>query len=227
MNEIISQQEKNSSEIIEVETPSVTNLSNVDGAESVIIGLAGYPCSGTTTVSELFSVMGVPTTSMGDVVRSVAEETDTTPWKAAQNLRSKDPTEIAQRTRNAVRKGLQSRTNCVVVDGLRTLSEADYYSQLSFDRSDDSSKPDTVFVLVGVESDSFARDNRYAERQSCSLETAVNELRERDEREEGVGLEMLMECTDVTIENPHGTTYTDVCEQTEGLYNEIQRRMED
>lgn len=204
---------------VEIESPSITNLGHVDGSESVIIGLAGYPASGTTTVSELLSVIGVPTTSMGDVVRSVAEETDVTPWKAAQDLRSKNPVEIAKRTRNAVWKGLQSRTNCVVVDGLRTLAEADYYS-IEFGK-------DTTFVLVGVEADSFARDNRYAERQTCSMETAVNELRERDEREGAVGLDTLMNHTDVTIENPHGTSYTDVCGQTEQLYDEIQTRMGD
>lgn len=195
-------------------TPEVTSAStglwDAEQSEKTIIGLTGMCACGKGVVVDLFDAMGVPTTSMGSVVRQVARQLDTDPWSAAQNLRGKCDTEIARRTRGVVNSTLADN-DCVVVDGLRTPHEMRYYE----------TQFDATFVLVDVFCDTSTRLDRYMSRENVDFETALTEVGERDERELNVGMGQLLDASDTTVYNDFSATYTDVCGQVERLVNAV------
>lgn len=187
-----------------------SGFAEAEHSERTIIGLCGMPSCGKSTVVNFANTIGVQSTSMGDVVRSVADNCDTDPWSAAQNLRGKCETEIARRTRGVVSRALDD-DGIVLVDGLRTEAEASYYRD----------QFDATFVLVDVFCDTSTRLDRYQHRENVDFDAALTELGERDERELNVGLGRLLDESDATIYNDFETTYTDVCGQVERLITNV------
>lgn len=159
-----------------------------------VVGVVGMPASGKTEAAKVAREEGVPVVSMGDVIREEVElrglePTDENMGRIGVALREKEGDDaVARRCASEIRN---KNAPVVVVDGVRSADEADYFR-------DEFGKD---FVLVAVEAPFETRLERVRERGRSDDVDAADELRERDERELGYGMGEAIDEADVTIEN--------------------------
>jgi dephospho-CoA kinase len=179
-----------------------------------IIGLVGMPGSGKSVASEVARGMGLEVIVMGDVIRKEAasldlEPTDENLGMVGNMLRSTDGSAaIAKRTIDLARR---SKRDLVIIDGLRSAEEADFFERNSED-----------FMLVEIFASSKARVRRIAsrgrsddarpesktcqdaERPGCSgesLDVAALALERRESREMSWGMLKAIRAADLRIRN--------------------------
>lgn len=159
-----------------------------------VVGVVGMPASGKTEAAEVARDEGVPVVSMGDVIREEVEmrglePTDENMGRVGVALREKEGDDaVARRCASEVRA---QDAPVVVVDGVRSADEADYFrGEFGED-----------FVLVAVKAPFETRLKRVRSRGRSDDAEAADELRERDERELGYGMREAIEEADVTIQN--------------------------
>ena len=149
-------------------------------AEKLVIGLAGMPGSGKSLVVDTARALGYAVVVMGDVVRqeTVKRGFELTPQnvgKVMLELRQKEGNfVIAQK---CVPKIEAQTSNKVIVDGLRSLYEADIFKE-HFSK----------FSLVAVHASPEIRFNRLSNRHRSDDPVELKVFNERDMRELNVGL---------------------------------------
>ncbi len=161
-----------------------------------VVGVVGMPASGKSEAARLARDEGVPVVAMGDVIRDEVERrglerNDENMGLVATELREKEGDDaVARRCVDEIRS---HDAPVVVVDGLRSADEAEYFRD-AFDDGDD-------FVLVSVEAPFETRLERVRDRGRSDDMTAADELRQRDDRERGYGMDEAIDEADLTVEN--------------------------
>ena len=158
-----------------------------------VIGLAGMPGSGKSLVVNVACKMGYAVVVMGDVVRDETRERglDLDPkniGKVMLELRKEGGASvIAER---CISKIEQQKSEKVIVDGLRSLNEAETFK-----------KRFPNFSLVAVFATQETRFNRLFHRQRSDDPDGRELFNERDMRELGVGLGKAIAMADYLIIN--------------------------
>jgi dephospho-CoA kinase len=149
-------------------------------ADKLVIGLAGMPGSGKSLVVDTARALGYAVVVMGDVVRveTAKRGLELTPQnvgKVMLELRQKEGNfVIAQK---CVPKIEEQTSNKVIVDGLRSLYEADIFKE-HFSK----------FSLVAVYASPEIRFSRLSNRHRSDDPAEWKVFNERDMRELNVGL---------------------------------------
>lgn len=161
-----------------------------------IIASVGMPGSGKGEATNIAEENGFDVVVMGDVVKTVMRdhgldpETDSV-GKFCNDMRVEHGMDImAQFTADVVRDMDASR---VFIDGIRGWAEAEYL----MDEFGDN------FYLISIEAPFDVRFDRIKERgrvDDSEIETR-DDLRERDHREKGWGMDEALENADVTVQN--------------------------
>jgi dephospho-CoA kinase len=149
-------------------------------ADKLVIGLAGMPGSGKSLVVDSARQLGYDVVIMGDVVRQETikcgfELTPQNVGKVMLELRQKEGNfVIAQK---CLPKIEEKTSNKILVDGLRSLYEAEIFKE-HFSK----------FSLVAVHASPEIRFNRLSNRHRSDDPTEWKVFHERDMRELSVGL---------------------------------------
>jgi dephospho-CoA kinase len=165
-------------------------------ADKLVVGLAGMPGSGKSLVVETAMEEGFSVVIMGDVVRSETRKRglELNPQNIGRvmlELRAEGGAGvIADKCVLAIEEAQGSK---VIVDGLRSLSEAEVF-RARFPR----------FVLVAVHSSPEARFNRLYRRRRSDDPDGWGVFRERDLRELSVGLGGAIAMAEYLVVNEEG-----------------------
>ncbi|MFQ6068387.1 MAG: AAA family ATPase [Candidatus Bathyarchaeia archaeon] len=159
----------------------------------VVVGVAGMPGAGKATVVEVAKKMGCGIVIMGDEVRDETEHRGLEPTpenvgKVMLILREEvGPAVIAKR---CVPKIEKMNSKVVVVDGIRSLYEADEFK-----------KHFQNFKLLAIHSSPETRFKRLFKRKRSDDPASWETFLERDWRELRVGLGSVIASADVMIVN--------------------------
>ncbi|MBO8179716.1 MAG: flagellar hook-basal body complex protein FliE [Archaeoglobus sp.] len=184
-----------------------------------VIAFVGYPLSGKSTASHVARELGLPVVVMGDVVREEAlrrglELTDENLGKVARELREKEGMDaIAKRCIPKIRELLKEH-GVVVVDGIRGVAEIERFKKAFGDD----------FILIAIESPLEVRFERAKMRNRSDDVSSIEDLKERDRREESWGLKEAMEIADFTVENIG--SYEDFVEKIRQILIKLARNVE-
>jgi dephospho-CoA kinase len=160
-----------------------------------IIGTVGLPGSGKGEAAAVARDAGIPVVTMGDVIREACRKRGLDPTErhgaVAKALREEDgPTAIADRCVPEV-EAAAAESDVVLVDGLRSPAEVERFA--------DAFGGD--FLVVSVEAPFETRAERLLERGRDTTDLDREDLRAREERERGFGMDEVMADADVTVEN--------------------------
>jgi dephospho-CoA kinase len=165
-----------------METPANMKLKRVSyvNADKLVIGLAGMPGSGKSLVVDTARLLGYAVVVMGDVVRQETlkrglELTSPNVGKVMLQLREEGGNYVI--AQKCIPKIDEQTSPKVLVDGLRSLHEADVFR-------DHFAK----FSLVAVHASPETRFNRLSNRHRSDDPAEWKVFYERDMRELGVGL---------------------------------------
>tara|TARA_B100000900_G_scaffold241356_1_gene205236 strand:+ start:428 stop:973 length:546 start_codon:yes stop_codon:yes gene_type:complete len=159
-------------------------------AENRVIVLSGPPGSGKAAVGHILEERGWKLLSLGDVVRSevVSRNLETTPSNiglVAQNMRDEfGPAIVMERLLPDIEANVEH--SHVVVDGLRQIEELERLQ---------SSQPRMIVIAID------APESQRRERINFRSRSDDGNFDEREAREWGWGLEMVMQLADLTIKN--------------------------
>jgi dephospho-CoA kinase len=168
-------------------------------ADKLVIGLAGMPGSGKSLVVDTARELGYDVVVMGDVVRQETTKRglDLTPQnvgKVMLELRKEGGNfVIAQR---CVPKIEEQESRKVLVDGLRSLFEADIFKE-HFSK----------FILVAVHASPRTRFKRLSNRGRSDDALEWQVFHERDSRELGVGLGNVIAMAEQMIVNDNSVEF--------------------
>lgn len=184
-----------------------------------VIGTVGMPGSGKSEAAEVAEEMGIPVVTMGDVIRREAEkrdadETDESLGQVATSLREEEGEDaVAERCVDLIESELEDGDiQVVLVDGLRGWAEAERFRD---EFGDD-------FVLVAIEAPFETRLGRIRERGRSDDVTEADDLRQRDEREIGYGMDEAIENAEVTVENT--SSLEEFRDEIRSVIDEVRRR---
>ncbi len=159
-----------------------------------LIAFVGMPASGKSEAANVARRMGIPVVNMGDVVREENAKrglppTDENIGGMGTRLRREEGMDaIAKR---CVPKIRSLNSPVVVVDGTRNIEEINYFKkQFGSD-----------FELVAVHAPFELRFERIRKRARSDDMRCIEELKKRDEREKGWGLDRAVEMAEVTVNN--------------------------
>ena len=161
--------------------------------DKLVIGLAGMPGSGKSIVVDVAREMGYDIVVMGDVIRQETlnrglELTPQNVGKVMLELRQEGGNYvIAQKCIPKIEKQASSK---VLVDGLRSLFEADIFKEHF-----------AKFNLVAVHASPQTRFTRLSTRRRSDDPTEWKVFQERDMRELGVGLGNVIAMAEQVIVN--------------------------
>ncbi len=161
-----------------------------------VIAFVGYPLSGKSTAAQVAREIGIPVIVMGDIVREEAarrglELTDENLGRIASELREKEGMDaIARRCIPKIREEAK-KSGVVVVDGIRGIAEIERFKKAFGDD----------FILIAIESPLEVRFERARVRKRSDDVEKLEDLEERDRREEKWGMREAMEIADFTVEN--------------------------
>ena len=167
--------------------------------DKLVIGLAGMPGSGKSVVVDMAREMGYDIVVMGDVIRQETlkrglELTPQNVGKVMLELRQESGNfVIAQK---CVPKIEQKASSKVLVDGLRSLFEADIFKEHF-----------TKFSLVAVHASPQIRFSRLSSRGRSDDPAEWKVFQERDMRELGVGLGNVIAMAEQVIVNDNSFEY--------------------
>lgn len=161
-----------------------------------LIAFVGMPASGKSEASAVARSLGIPVVSMGDEVREEAKRrglppTDENIGGTGTALRRDEGMDaIAKRCIPKIRG---QTGDVVVVDGTRNMEEVNFFKKQFGDD----------FKLIAINTPFDLRFERVKKRARSDDMTGIEELRRRDEREKGWGLEKAMGQADITLNNTH------------------------
>ena len=159
-------------------------------ADNRIVVLSGPPGSGKAKVGEILGSRGWEVISLGDVVRDEVksrglEPTSTNMSLAAKELREEfGPSAIMERVLPKI--DAVSENNHTVIDGICQIEELERLQ---------SSQP--RIVVIAIDASEEIRRKRVTNRARSD----DSHFEDREEREWGWGLEIVMQLADITIEN--------------------------
>ena len=163
-----------------------------------VIAFAGMPLSGKTEAVEIAKSMSIPVVRMGDMVwgevrKRGLELTDENVGNIADQMRKQYGKDIwALRTLEKIRS--MGETESIVIDGIRNVEEIEVFKkELGND-----------FVVIAVEASSDTRWKRALERGRVDDSKNIRTIEERDRRELGWGLGVVMASADVVVSNEGG-----------------------
>ncbi|HLE74610.1 MAG TPA: AAA family ATPase [Candidatus Bathyarchaeia archaeon] len=169
-------------------------------ADKLVVGLAGMPGSGKSLVVETAQQEGYAVVVMGDVIR---EETQKRGLELNPKNMGKVMLELRETGGNSIiaekciPKILQTKSRKVIVDGLRSLYEADAF-KAHFPK----------FSLVAVHASPETRFNRLYRRRRSDDPDGWELFCERDMRELSVGLGNTIAMAEHLIINENNKNYT-------------------
>lgn len=149
-------------------------------AEKLVVGLGGMPGAGKSLVVEVARELGYDIVTMGDVVREQTrlaglEPTPQNIGKVMLELRAKEGQYVI--AKKCIPKIEAQTSNRVLIDGLRSLYEADIFREQF-----------KTFTLVAVHAPPNVRFERLRTRGRSDDPPNYEVFHERDMRELGVGL---------------------------------------
>ena len=159
-----------------------------------LIAFVGMPGSGKSEASIVAHSMKIPVVSMGDVAREEAAKrglppTDENIGGIGTALRKNEGMDAI--SKRCVPKIRAHGGDVVVIDGTRNIEEVNYFKkQFGID-----------FKLVAINAPFDLRFERVKKRARSDDMTGIEELKRRDAREKGWGLDKAMELADITLNN--------------------------
>lgn len=159
-----------------------------------LIAFVGMPASGKSEASAVARSLKIPVVSMGDEVRAEALKrglplTDENIGGTGTALRKSEGMDaIAKR---CVPKIREHRGDMLVIDGIRNIEEINFFKK-QFGRD---------FKLIAINAPFDVRFERVKKRARSDDMVNTGELKRRDDREKGWGLDKAMEIADATINN--------------------------
>jgi dephospho-CoA kinase len=176
-----------------------------------IIAFVGMPASGKSEAASVSRHMDIPVVSMGDVVREETARrglapTDENIGGTGSILRKEDGMDVI--ARRCVPKILSINAPVIVIDGTRNIDEVKFFKR----------QFGTDFLLIAIHAPREVRFERVKKRGRSDDMKSMNDLKKRDEREKGWGLDRAISNADVTIDNT-GTV--------EKFRNEIEKLLKD
>ncbi len=159
-----------------------------------LIAFVGMPASGKSEASAMARRLSIPVVSMGDIVREETARrglppTDEDIGGTGTALRREEGMNaIAVR---CVPKIRSRDSPIVVVDGTRNIEEINFFKK-QFGND---------FKLIAIRAPLELRFERVKKRARSDDMCSIDELKRRDEREKGWGLDKAIEVADMTIEN--------------------------
>lgn len=161
-----------------------------------VFATVGYPASGKGEVATVARSTGVPVVTMGDAVRRACRGrglplTESNLGQVASALRDRTgPDAIAHRCLPLVR-ATHGAYGAVLIDGIRNLAEVKRFRAELGD----------AFELIAIEAPFEVRLERVRARGRDRTATEAADLRERDRRERGYGMDEAIERADVHVDN--------------------------
>jgi len=159
-----------------------------------LIAFVGMPASGKSEAAAIAIKFGIPVVNMGDVVREETARrglppTDENIGGTGTSLRREEGMDvIAQR---CVPKIRAIKSKAIVVDGIRNINEIEYYKK----------EFGTDFELIAINTPFEIRFERVKKRARSDDMKSMEELKRRDEREKGWGLDRAIEKAVINIDN--------------------------
>jgi len=162
-------------------------------AGKLVVGLVGMPGSGKSVVVETAQERGYDVVVMGDVVREETRKRglELNPKNMGNvmlDMRKKSGASVI--AENCLSRIEQAKSNCVIVDGLRSLDEADVFKTRF-----------PSFSLIAVHASPETRFARLNLRHRSDDPDGWEVFRERDMRELSVGLGNAIAMADSMIVN--------------------------
>lgn len=158
-----------------------------------LIAFVGMPASGKSEASAIARSLKIPVINMGDVVREENARRGLPPTD--ENIGGTGTALRREEGMDAIAKRCVPRIPLnfpvVVVDGIRNIEEINYFKKTFGDD----------FKLIAIHTPFELRFERVKRRSRSDDMRSIEELKKRDEREKGWGLEKAIEMTDVTIQN--------------------------
>ncbi len=161
----------------------------------IVIAVSGLPAAGKGEFAAILAARGIPVRSMGDMVRAEVkargiEEAPHVFGEVAMDLRAKYGDDIlAHRLVEAVDNLLQEHS-IVLIEGMRGTAEREVFQSHWGDS----------FSTVAIEADLETRFQRVLSR-ARSEDGGLEELKERDRRETGWGLDTIIAEADKIFTN--------------------------
>lgn len=159
-----------------------------------LIAFVGMPASGKSEASDAARTLDIPVINMGDIVREETAKrglppTDKNIGGTGTALRREEGMDVI--AKRCVPKIRSLNSPNVVVDGIRNIDEINYFKeQFGHD-----------FKLIAIHTPLELRFERVKTRARSDDMSKLEDLRKRDEREKGWGLENAIKIADITIEN--------------------------
>jgi dephospho-CoA kinase len=178
-----------------------------------VIGVVGLPASGKGEFSKIAAEMGIPVIVMGDMIRKAVKESGLDPTDA--NLGAMANKLRKERGMDAIAYLCVPEIQCqkaplVLVDGIRGDSEVAVFR-----------KTFPGFILVGIDSSFETRLARISKRGRSDDFESAEELRLRDSRESGWGLDNALKDAEIHLSNEQ--TLTDFSKTVHNLLDTLAR----
>jgi dephospho-CoA kinase len=159
-----------------------------------LIAFVGMPASGKSEAAAIAKKLGIPVVNMGDVVREETARrglppTDENIGGTGTALRREEGMDVI--AKRCVPKIHAIRSKVIVVDGIRNINEIEYYKK----------EFGTDFKLIAINTPFDIRFERVKKRARSDDMKSMEELKRRDEREKGWGLDRAIEKADINIDN--------------------------
>ncbi len=159
-----------------------------------LVAFIGMPASGKSEASAVARRMNIPVVNMGDIVREEAARcglppTDENVGGTGTELRREEGLDII--AKRCVPRIHAMNSSIVVVDGIRNIEEINYFKK-QFGND---------FILIAIHTPFDLRFKRIKKRRRSDDMNSIEELKKRDVREKGWGLENAIVMADINIEN--------------------------
>ncbi len=158
-----------------------------------LIAFVGMPASGKSEASAIARNLDIPVINMGDIVREETAKRGLPPTD--ENIGGTGTALRREEGMDAVARrcvpGIPLSSPVVVVDGTRNIEEINYFKKTFGDD----------FKLIAIHVPFELRFLRMKMRSRSDDMSSIRELKRRDEREKGWGLDKAIKTADVTIEN--------------------------
>lgn len=158
-----------------------------------VIAFVGMPASGKSEAAAVARRLGIPIINMGDIVREETAKRGLLPTD--ENIGGTGTALRREEGMGAIAKRCVPRIPLnfpvVVVDGTRNIEEINYFKKTFGDD----------FKLIAIHTPLELRFERVKMRARSDDMAAIEELKRRDEREKGWGLDKAILIADVTLEN--------------------------
>lgn len=161
-----------------------------------VFATVGYPGSGKGEAAKVAVDHDIPVITMGDVIRNECRArglpiTEDNLGQVATSLREAEGDDaIAKRCLPLIRS-THAAYETVLIDGIRGKAEVDRFRESLGD----------TFSLIAVEAPFEVRLERIRRRGRDTTADGIDDLRRRDERERGYGMDLAIEAAEHTIDN--------------------------